>query len=225
MACQCEYFNEVSVEGENNAQVEIKDGSVSGQTQLEIKNIPQPGTNKASHILLKKLKPFHFEELEAYSPDYLAGWQAQHYNIPLEASWTVAKEEIRGTAKSTIRQQINGTKIRNFSMTANFPNETWRYVLLPVYLAAYKYKGRIFQVMVNGQTGAVAGQKPVVWAKVWLAIALFLAPGIGLGHWVFPRLLVGTVGTGIFLLELALLVLGGLMSLSALGEAWDSQNA
>ncbi len=83
-------------------------------------------------------------------------------------------------------------------MTANFPNETWRYVLLPVYLSAYKYKGRTFQVMVNGQTGAVAGQKPVVWGKVWLAIALFLAPGIGLGLRVFPRLMSVNVSTGYF---------------------------
>ena len=220
-----ESSDKFKIAGENNSQVEYKEGWVTGQTQLEINDIPHPGTNKASHILLKKLRPFQFEELKNYSPDYLAGWQAQNYNIPLEESWTTAKEEIREIAKSTIRQQIRGTKIRNFSMTAKFPNETWRYVLLPIYLSAYKYKNRTFQVIVNGQTGAVAGQKPVVWGKVWLTIALQLAPGVGLGFRVFPRLMLGQLSTAMFLLELALLVIGGLLSLDALTYAWDSESA
>ena len=223
-----ESSDEPEVTGENNSQVEYKDGWVTGQTQLEINDIPHPGTNKASHVLLKNLRPFQFEELKNYSPDYLAGWQAQNYNIPLEVSRATAKEEIREIAKSTIRQQIKGTKIRNFSMTAKFPNETWRYVLLPVYLSAYKYKNRTFQVMVNGQTGTVAGQKPVVWAKVWLTIALLLAPGISLGFWFFPRLWhdqlsEGILGAGMFYLEIAFLVIGGFFSLAALGYALTSE--
>ena len=224
-----ESSDETEVTGKNNSQIEYKDGWVTGQTQLEINDIPHPGTNKASHVLLENLQPFQFEELKNYSPDYLAGWQAQNYNIPLEASWATAKEKIREIAKSTIRHQINGTKIRNFSMTAKFPDETWRYVLLPVYLSAYKYKNRTFQIMVNGQTGTVAGQKPVVWTKVWLTIALLLAPGVSLGYWFFPRLWNGQVnegilGAGIFYLEIAFLVIGGFFSLAALGYALTSES-
>ena len=38
-------------------------------------------------------------------------------------------------------------------MTADFGEEAWRFILLPVYLTAYRYDNRVFQVLVNGQSG------------------------------------------------------------------------
>jgi hypothetical protein len=63
-------------------------------------------------------------------------------------------------------------------MNLDFSQESWRYVLLPIYVAAYQYQGVTYQVMVNGQTGNVAGQRPVDWTKVWLVIAAVLSPGV-----------------------------------------------
>lgn len=197
----------------------------SGRAQLTMDDTIHAGTNKVSHLILQKLLPFRFEELTAYSPDFLAGWQAQNYNIPLPEAWQEAKEGMRETARSTCRSQIASSRVRNFSMTANFSHETWRYVLLPVYLAVYKHEDRIFQVMVNGQTGTVAGQKPVAWNKIWLAIAALLIPGLGMVLAGLPLLLVGIVGMGLISLGLALLSIGGLISFSLYKKAVDSERS
>jgi len=37
---------------------------------------------------------------------------------------------------------------------------TFKLVLLPVWIGNYRYKGQDFKIMVNGQTGKVAGEKP-----------------------------------------------------------------
>ncbi len=66
-------------------------------------------------------------------------------------------------------------------MSLDFSDESWRYVLAPAYVAAYRYGGQSYQVTVNGQTGAIAGQRPVDWTKVWLAVAAMVAPGLLLG--------------------------------------------
>jgi hypothetical protein len=95
-------------------------------------------------------------------------------------------------------------------VSADFSDETWRYILLPVYLAPYRFDGKAFQLMVNGQTGEVVGQKPVQWLKVWLAVAALLAPGLLLALIGLPLTLVGGLGLAIMGVGGALF-LGGLM--------------
>ncbi len=49
---------------------------------------------------------------------------------------------------------------------------SYRLVLLPVWLAGYRYRGQRHQVLVNGQTGAVAGEVPRGGVQKLLAWAL-----------------------------------------------------
>ena len=196
-----------------------------GHALLNIDDMPYAATNKVSHHLLEKLLPFQFEALTAYSPDFLAGWQALNFNIALPDAWEEAKQIMRESTQQACRSQIHSTHVRNFSMTANFNDEAWRYILLPIYLAIYKHEGKIFQVMVNGQTGAVSGQKPVAWWKIWLAIGAMLTPGLGLGMIGLPLLLLGGAGALFMSLGFILLVFGGVGSVILYNKATDSERA
>ena len=140
-----------------------------------------PGTARVSRVILSKVQPFNLHALVEYDPGYLAGWQAKIYDIELPQAWETAKDEIRGRVKSACHADTGSHHVRNMRMRADFADERWRYVLLPVYLASYPFEGRTFQVMVNGQTGNVAGQKPVAWLRVWLVIAAIFSPGACLG--------------------------------------------
>jgi DNA-directed RNA polymerase subunit RPC12/RpoP len=128
--------------------------------------------------ILKNIEPYSLSELVTYSPDFLVGLQAQAYDITLPNAWDHARLDMREKAKNACRASINSPHVRNFSMSADFADESWRYILLPVFLAAYKFEEKTFQVMVNGQTGKIAGQKPVAWWKIWLAIAACMLPGL-----------------------------------------------
>ena len=110
-------------------------------------------------------------------------------------------------------------------MSADFANESWRYILLPIYLASYKYEDKIFQVMVNGQTGVVAGQKPVEWWKVWAAIAALLAPGGLLGLIGLPLLLAGGIGIVPLALGVVLFIIGIVISVIIYQKAVASEAA
>jgi hypothetical protein len=76
---------------------------------------------------------------------------------------------------------------------------------------------------VNGQTATVAGQKPVAWWKIWIAIAGLLAPGLILGLIGLPLLL--AAGTGIVPLALGgiLLVIGGILAFMLYQQAVASE--
>jgi hypothetical protein len=86
-------------------------------------------------------------------------------------------------------------------------DEAWRYALLPVWVTAYKFEGKTWQIMVDGASGVVHGQKPVVWARVWLAIAAMVAPGLCAGVIGVPLALVG-VGVPIVVVAGVLLIAG-----------------
>jgi predicted RNA-binding Zn-ribbon protein involved in translation (DUF1610 family) len=153
----------------------------SGRVHLPINDHLVPGTAQVSQVLLSKAAPFDLQGLAEYDAGYLAGWQAKTYDVPLEQTWEIAREEMREQAKHACYRDTGSSHVRNMQMTADFADERWRYILLPVYLASYRFDERTFQVMVNGQAGKVAGQKPVAWIRIWLAIAAALSPGACLG--------------------------------------------
>lgn len=166
----------------------------NGTVPVVIDDLLISGSSRLSRTILERLYPFNLKDLMAYTPDYLAGWQAQAYDVTLTKAWDDGKTVMRDRAKQAARGSIRSGHVRNFSMTADFADETWRYILLPVYVAAYKFNNKTYQVMANGQTGLVAGQKPVDWNKLWVVFALLLAPVLCLGLIGFPLLLVGGAG-------------------------------
>ncbi len=52
----------------------------------------------------------------------------------------------------------------------------YKLTLLPMYLSAFKFKNKSYNVLVNGQTGQVGGKAPVSPLRVAIAVLL----GIGL---------------------------------------------
>ncbi len=182
----------------------------NGRVHVPVVDHLVPATARVSRLLLERIAPFNLQGLVEYAPAYLAGWLAKIYDLTLPQGWQTAKEEIRERSKRACYDDTGSAHVRNFRMTADFADERWRYVLLPVYLASYPFDGRTFQLLVNGQTGVVAGQKPVSWLRVWLAIAALLAPGalVGLlGLLTLPFGGLGVVGLGVgFVLLVAGLV-------------------
>lgn len=180
----------------------------NGRTHISIADLLVCGNSHISRVLIERTQPFDLSDLVEYSPEFLAGWQAQSYDISLPAGWEIGKSIMRQKAKAACHADIRSRHVRNFSMTADFSNESWRYVLLPVYITAYTFEGKTYQVIVNGQTGKVVGQKPVAWWKVWLVIIATLIPGMVcslIGLLLFPLLPIGVImliAAGIFSLNL-----------------------
>ena len=43
-------------------------------------------------------------------------------------------------------------------------------IALPTWLMAYRYKEKVYQVMINAGTGEVQGERPYSWVKITLAV-------------------------------------------------------
>lgn len=52
--------------------------------------------------------------------------------------------------------------------------QTFKHILLPVWLLSYTYGTKNYQVAVNGHTGKITGEYPISWVKVAIVTLLAL---------------------------------------------------
>jgi DNA-directed RNA polymerase subunit RPC12/RpoP len=184
----------------------------SGHVQVQFDDLIIQGTKHVSRLLLRRINRFNLNQLVPYKPSYLAGFQAQAYDIPLESAWEDSRAEMREVTRKACLNQAGTSKVRNFSMNLDFNDESWRYVLLPIYVASYSYGGQVYQALLNGQTGEIGGQRPVDWTKVWLVIAGLLTPGFIFGIIGLITILFAGIGVLIGGFGLILLIIGIVIS-------------
>lgn len=125
--------------------------------------------------LIDKLQTFDTQQLTPYQPHFLAGWKAELYAIDLMPAWGSAQQIIHATQESRCASDVPGDTHRFLQVQNHLSNVTFKHVLLPIWIAAYRYNGKPYQFLVNGQTGEVVGHAPwSVW-KILLAILFGLA--------------------------------------------------
>lgn len=140
----------------------------SGHVDVTVDDLLVAGTQHLQDAFLGEMAMYDFGRLADYDPRFLAGAQAQAYEIALAEAWQKGQKLIQARTENAGRGQVGGGQVRNFSLS-NYRlfNEKWRYVLLPLYVSVYNYQGKPFQMLVNGQSGRIGGQRPVVWRRVW----------------------------------------------------------
>ena len=70
--------------------------------------------------------------------------------------------------------QIPGDTYRNLQIHPAFSNQTFKHMLVPIWLLTYNYGARAFQLVVNGYTGRMAGEYPKSAWKIALLVLLAL---------------------------------------------------
>lgn len=125
--------------------------------------------------LLRRIEPFPTDgELKPYDPGYLSGWPVEQYQIDLVAAAQAARDRMHQAVTALCAQDVPGDTHRNLNVEADFSAQTFKHILVPVWLLSYTYGSRTFQVVINGYTGSIAGKYPVSWIKVLIAVVLGL---------------------------------------------------
>ncbi|PTX54153.1 hypothetical protein C8N43_2960 [Litoreibacter ponti] len=130
----------------------------------------------------ERLAPWDLSHLVPYSPEYLAGFRAEGYTVSLQDGFNDARAKMDAMITRDIRFDIGGDKQRITSAQTQVRDVTFKHILLPVWMAAYKYRGRTYRFVVNGQTGHVQGERPYSRAKIAVAVILGLLVAGALGY-------------------------------------------
>ena len=129
-------------------------------------------TNSIDQDILHKIYPYHTSSLVPYAPHYLSGWRAERYQIGLPEGWRIGEDMVRDHEWGACTQLVPGDTYRDLHVDTTVTDVTFKHVLLPLWIASYPYKGKVYRYMVNGQTGEVQGEKPVSWIRVTIAVAI-----------------------------------------------------
>jgi DNA-directed RNA polymerase subunit RPC12/RpoP len=124
--------------------------------------------------LVEKVEPFDTANLVPFRREYLAGWHAEAYSLDVREAWSRAEAEMHETQRSRCASDVPGDTHMALSVTTVLSGKRYRHTLLPVWVCAYRFRGKTFRFLVNGQTGEVQGQAPLSWVKI-----LLLVLGIG----------------------------------------------
>ena len=131
-------------------------------------------SKKMEPRLMDKLQPFHLNQLVEYKPEFLSGFQAEKYTIGIEEGWDRARNVINRDIYDGVVRQINADTVRNISINTKYNSIRYKHLLIPIWVSAFTYKNKVYNFLVNGQTGEVQGHAPVSALKVALVILLTL---------------------------------------------------
>lgn len=137
------------------------------------------GSSRHENGLLNGVQPFNTADNKAYKPEYVAGFASERYSVGLKDAWETAKGKITLRLNRNITKKImsdyHADDVRFLQISPSFKGIKYKYLLLPVWMAGFKYKEKMYRFMVNGQTGRVSGKIPVSPAKVAITVVGVIA--------------------------------------------------
>jgi LSD1 subclass zinc finger protein len=120
--------------------------------------------------IIASLEPWDLKNLVPYSDHYMSGFQAEVYQLDLGEGFEKAKGIMDGAVRRSIERDIGGDRQQISAARSQYDDITFKHVLLPVWISAYRYRDRTFRFIVNARTGQVQGERPWSHAKISLAV-------------------------------------------------------
>ncbi|KFN42812.1 hypothetical protein N789_11825 [Arenimonas oryziterrae DSM 21050 = YC6267] len=128
------------------------------------------GTAGVHPELLTKVEPFPtVSDLKPYSPEFVRGWTVERYQVDLNKASAQNMASMQSQVEALCSAAVPGDTQRNLQVNAQYQGRTFKHILVPVWLVTYTYGSRSYQVLANGYTGAIAGERPWSWVKIFFA--------------------------------------------------------
>ncbi len=138
-----------------------------------------PACKKDNEHLLSDLAPFDTNDYQDYKPEYMAGYAAEKYTVTVHDAWKEAQKRMSSNLDEEIcdlvRDKHHADHTRTKELNVQYSEAMFKYLFLPIWLSSFRYNGKVYQFMINGQTGKVSGDRPY---SGWKLFFLFLVIAI-----------------------------------------------
>jgi DNA-directed RNA polymerase subunit RPC12/RpoP len=155
-------------------KTEIRWYPAAGHVSHFFDDVLELGSDSLPRLRAMKLDPWDLSKLVPYNDDYLRGFLVEHYAVELHQAWQQSRKRIQEDIRGLVRQDIGGAQQQIHSLDTDWNQLTFKHILLPVYVSAYRYKGKPYTFLINGQTGEVQGERPWSYAKIAAVIIAVL---------------------------------------------------
>lgn len=133
--------------------------------EVSFEKIPADASEKMEDSMMDKLEPFDYGDLKPFAMDYLSGYLSERYNMAAAALEERAKSRVDTYIEEILSEETAGYEEKHLKKRVNNRLEQVHYVLLPVWMLNYRYKGKNYSFAMNGQTGKIVADLPVSKGK------------------------------------------------------------
>ncbi|HWU90085.1 MAG TPA: hypothetical protein VN253_22635 [Kofleriaceae bacterium] len=126
---------------------------------------------------LQRVEPFDLRQLRRFSPALVSGWIHEEFSRNPDECQRMSRTEAVDEVGLRLRRFMPGDSHSDLAWRTAVEWESLDPILVPVWVLALRYRGDKppLRVVINGQTGKVAGKVPLSWWKVALGIAVVVA--------------------------------------------------
>lgn len=147
----------------------------SGTVASSFNDIMISASNSLPQKVANRLEPWRLQSLVHYNEQYVSGFRSELFQIDAEAGLETAKSRMDPPIRQTIIRDIGGDEQSIHGYETIYNNIALKYLLLPVWISAYKYNNKLYHFTVNACTGEVVGERPYSAAKITLAVIAGIA--------------------------------------------------
>ncbi len=153
--------------------------SLSGRWAAYVDEVFVTASKGLHNAELEAVEPFDTRALRRYTPKLLSGWIAEDPSLTSEQSLELAKSEAVRQVGRRLSEHMPGNSHRNLEYSTQLVHADLELLLLPIWILAVKYddEAPLVRLVINGQTGAIAGRPPRSWLKIGVTVAAAIAGG------------------------------------------------
>ncbi len=150
---------------------------------IKFKHIPVDSSIKMDDNYMDGLQPYNLDELKKFSPQYMAGFFADKFDVDVAECGKRAGTRVYGSLVENLRSTVTGFDVVDEGHAkVEMHDQDIRYALLPVWMFHLKYKDKVYPFAINGQSGKISGILPIdkrkdkiqSWKYFFLYLCMYL---------------------------------------------------
>ncbi|MFT7620329.1 MAG: hypothetical protein ACI97A_003986, partial [Planctomycetota bacterium] len=149
--------------------------SASGRVRVPFDDVLVPGSKAMPRKYLDELEPWDLEALAPFEESYLSGFKAETYQIDLVTGFDRAREIMEVKIRQVVCVDIGGDHQRISSLTTRHDDLTFKHILLPAWISAFRFKDKTYRMVVNARTGEVQGERPYSAVKIFFFVLMIIS--------------------------------------------------
>ncbi len=153
---------------------------VSGRVNRHFDDVLIGATKTLPRTIINHLQPWDLDNLVPYSEEYISGFRSELYQVTVDQGFLQAENIMENKIRQSIRYDIGGDHQRISAVSTQHSDTSFKHILLPVWSAAFKYRGKTFRYVINGRNGTIQGERPYSFVKIALAVLAAIIILIGL---------------------------------------------
>jgi len=147
---------------------------VQGSVQREFRDI-LVDAQESIPKLIAQMNRYDLNRLVEYNPSFFSGYKSLEYNQEVSQSYKRAQKYMSHIIYEDVLWDIGGDEQRVHSISTNYSDEKFELLSLPIWLSSFQYGNKEYNIIINGVSGEIIGERPYSYVKIALLVFFILS--------------------------------------------------